>query len=169
MSELDDIERDLWGQRQNRGEEDEVNTQQIFEQYKICIEMADKISERRGTANTFFLTFNTTIVGALSAFYKDVPSEAASAFFAATIVLCVTWAFLLRSYRTLNTAKFKIIGLLERRLPASPFWSAEWQALGEGKDWRKHIPLGPIETIVPVLFILVYLYLMYLKFFSAGQ
>ena len=59
---------------------------------------------------------------------------------------------------------FQVIGLLEKRLPASPFWSAEWRALGEGRNWKKHIPLGPIETLVPIVFFLVYLYLAYLNF-----
>ena len=33
----------------------------VFEQYKICIEMADRVSQRRGPTNTFFLTLNTAI------------------------------------------------------------------------------------------------------------
>ena len=35
---------------------DEVNT--LLEQYKIAVNMADKISDRRATANNFFLTLN---------------------------------------------------------------------------------------------------------------
>ena len=31
----------------------------LLEQYKIYVEMADRISARRGLANTFFLTLNT--------------------------------------------------------------------------------------------------------------
>ena len=36
---------------------------------------------------------------------------------------------------------------MEERLPCSPWWAAEWKALGEGKEWRKHVPLGPILFI----------------------
>ena len=36
-----------------------------FEIYKIAVEMADRISARRGLANTFFLTINTTVLGVL--------------------------------------------------------------------------------------------------------
>ena len=39
----------------------------VLEQYKLYVEMADRISARRSTANTFFLTLNTLLVGALSA------------------------------------------------------------------------------------------------------
>ena len=72
------------------------------------------------------------------------------------ILLCFAWWWLIRAYRQLNTAKFKIIGEFESRLPASPFWAAEWHELGEGKDFRKHTPLSVIETVVPVIFALLY-------------
>src|SRR5262245_9792406 len=42
----------------------------LLEQYKLYVEMADRISQRRGTANTFFLTVNTAIIGALGTFIK---------------------------------------------------------------------------------------------------
>ena len=41
----------------------------LLAQYKICVEMADKISARRCTANNFFLSINTfllTAIGVLS-------------------------------------------------------------------------------------------------------
>jgi hypothetical protein len=70
---------------------------------------------------------------------------------------CAAWWWLVRSYRQLNGAKFKVIGALEERLPASVYWRAEWVALGGGKDWRKFLPLFHLEQWVPVLFALVYL------------
>jgi hypothetical protein len=33
----------------------------ILEQYKLYVEMAERISQRRGLTNTFFLTLNTAI------------------------------------------------------------------------------------------------------------
>jgi len=158
-NELDEIEQRLWQSEQ--GQEVQLNSQHIFEQYKLCVEMVDRISSRRGIANTFFLSLNTAIIGALSAFYKDVPSDVGDTFLFVAIILCITWAFLLRSYRTLSRAKFKVIGLMEKRLPASPFWAAEWKALAEGKDWRIHMSLVPIETVVPFAFVLAYAYLLW--------
>ena len=49
------------------------------------------------------------------------------------------WFYLLRSYRLLNAAKYEVVGALETRLPASPYWSAEWTALGGGE--------GPEEVL----------------------
>ena len=78
------------------------------------------------------------------------------------IVFCLAWAALLRSYRNLNTAKFKVIGLMEERLPTSPFYAAEWRALGSGKDWSKYIPLSLVEKTLPTVFIIAYFCLAYI-------
>jgi hypothetical protein len=160
VSDLEEIRKNLWST--NVAKESYPDTafqRDLLEQYKLCLEMADRISARRGAANTFFLTFNTSVVGALGVLFDRIPQPAAIAIYVATVGFSIAWLLLLRSYRSLNTAKFKVIGLIEEGLPASPFYAAEWKALGEGKDWRKHIPLSPIETIVPVLFAACYVYL----------
>jgi hypothetical protein len=152
MGTADDIREVIWN-------EEFANPERLLEQYKMCVEMADRISQRRGAANTFFLTFNTAVVGALSGFYDNVPGDVAVAMYAAAAVLSIAWGLLLRSYRNLNSAKFEVIGVLEERLPANVYYKAEWKALGEGKDWRKYIPLSAIETFVPAIFFVIYLYL----------
>lgn len=163
--ESDGIRHNLWNTDAGRDEYSDTAFQRdLLEQYKLCVEMADRISARRAAANTFFMTFNTAVVGALGAFFEHIPQTAAIAIYAAAIGFCVAWIVLLRSYRSLNTAKFKVIGLMEERLPSSPLYAAEWKALGEGKDWRKHIPLSPIETIVPIGFAACYAYLAGLTF-----
>ena len=92
-------------------------------------------------------------------FYQHGPSTISVAIYLAASVMAITWAVLLRSYRNLNTAKFQVIGELEKRLPAQMFYGAEWKALGEGKDYKKYIPLSLIETIVPTIFFAIYIYL----------
>lgn len=124
----------------------------ILEQYKIYVEMADRISHRRSVANTFFSSINT------SYFFAYINFNNSNLVLSIVGVLnCFVWFLILRNYRNLNSAKFKVIGLLEEKLPASPYWNAEWTALGEGKDWKKYIPLSLIETFVPFLFSLVYI------------
>src|SRR5262245_6084004 len=131
-----------------------------MDQWKLCVEMADRISARRGLTNTFFLTLNTaifTVIGVIAKESSDFP-DAWVLLFPLIVVLgeCIAWWWLVRSYRLLNGAKFMVVGLLEEQLPASPFWRAEWTALGEGKDWRRYLPLTHLEQWVPVLFALVY-------------
>ena len=155
-SESEKIRDALWHADSAIGIADQSH---LIEQYKLYVEMADRISQRRGTANTFFLTFNTALVGALAGFFENELTNVTIAMYITAIILSVTWILLLRSYRNLNSAKFKVIGEMEKRLPAQAYYAAEWQALGEGKDIKKYIPLSVIETAVPLAYIGVYLYL----------
>ena len=132
----------------------------ILEQYKVYVEMADRISQRRALTNTFFLTLNTAIFTLIGVFWKDRPrgSHWWLVFpLVAALGECFAWFYLVRSYRLLNTAKYAVIGRLEERLPASPYWRAEWWALGEGKDPKKYWPLTHIEKWIPLLFGAVFL------------
>jgi hypothetical protein len=127
----------------------------VLEQYKTYVEMADRISARRALANTFFLTLNTAVFTLVGVFLQ-VQFRAASWLLLfpllALLGQCAAWYHLLRSYRQLNTAKYLVVGALEKRLPASPYFRAEWIALGEGKDRSKYRPLTHLEQWIPVLF-----------------
>lgn len=132
----------------------------LLEQYKTCVEMADRISVRRMLANTFFLTVNTAAMTLFGVFWQDQPrGDSLWLAFPLIALLAETaaWFILLRSYRQLNTAKYIVIGILEEQLPASPYWRAEWKALGEGQDPTRYIPLSHIEQWVPVVFALTYI------------
>lgn len=135
----------------------------ILEQYKLYVEMTDRISSRRGLANTFFLTLNSAVLTLVAVFWKDRP-EGLSPWFLLPVLafalgLCLAWFWLVRSYRQLNSGKFAVIGALERRLPASPWWNGEWKALrGEEKDKSTYWALTHLEIWVPLLFGLAYVF-----------
>lgn len=123
----------------------------LLDQYKMYVEMADRISQRRATANTYFLSLNSAIlafVGYLTA--KDT-SEHLWMLAAGGIALSVLWEALITSYRNLNTAKFKVIHMIEKRLPISPY-EAEWVAMGEGRNPTLYRPISHIEQGVPYVF-----------------
>lgn len=131
----------------------------VMEQWKLYVEMADRVSSRRGLTNTFFLTLNTAIFTVIGVVGKERPNVSSWVVALPLVVVlgeCAAWWWLVRSYRQLNTAKFKVVGALEERLPASPYWRSEWVALGEGRDWRKYLPLTHLEQWIPILFALVY-------------
>lgn len=133
----------------------------LLEQYKLYVEMADRVSARRGSSNTFFLTLNTTAVTAIGLLWSGHLRESKWILvflFLGLIVECMAWFWLLRSYRQLNSAKYAVVGALEERLPASPYWSAEWVALGEGRDPTRYWPLSHIEQWIPSLFAIIYLF-----------
>ncbi|MEV0375170.1 hypothetical protein AB0I10_36280 [Streptomyces sp. NPDC050636] len=133
----------------------------ILEQYKLCVEMADRVSSRRNLTNTFFLTFNTAVV-AVVVTVSGVNWRGGSVWvlLAGLVILltqCLAWFVMMRSYRQLNAAKYAVIGALERKLPAFAYSDAEWGALGEGRDWRRYVPLTYVEQGVPLIFSVAYI------------
>lgn len=131
--------------------------------------MADKISERRQSANSFFLTVNTALIAFLGLVASpDVGSDADVAaspplpwvlvISAAGVVLCYTWYRLVRSYKDLNTAKFKVVHAIESKLPSSPY-DAEWEAVGRGERPDLYLPFTHVEIWIPWVFAALYVLL----------
>lgn len=126
-----------------------------LEMYKTYLEMADRISERREKANSFFLAVNTALIALLA---KDAfgGSAAAPRVLEALVpvaggVLCYLWYRIIRSYRDLNSAKFKVVHAIERQLPLRPY-DAEWESVGRGKSATLYLPFTHVEIVVPWLF-----------------
>ena len=157
MTENDDLAVRLWNEDVPAAYKDsDKHLDHLLEQYKLYVEMADRISARRAIANTFFLTANTALVAAMATYFEKVSVWCAAFISAAAIVLCYVWERLVKSYRQLNTAKYKVIGEMEKHLPCSPYWSAEWKELGEGKDPEIYTQLTAVERWVPVVFAILY-------------
>ena len=156
-----DLRADLWadGGQAQPGYSGTDGTLVLLEQYKIYVEMADHVSARRGLTNTFFLTLNSAIFAAIGFAVGRITHPASWLLVFPMIVFvaqCLAWFWLVRSYRQLNGAKYAVIGALEERLPASPYWRAEWKALGEGKDPARYWPLTHLEQWIPLLFAITY-------------
>jgi hypothetical protein len=152
----------------------------LLDLYKTAVEMADRVSARRAGANSFFLTLNVAlaaVVGVVSSARKAPPHGSVPSFDAfglcvtagAGIVLAIVWWALLRYYRRLNGAKFKVINALEARLPAQPY-ADEWKYLHPGEAvggakavawWRrgKHREATVVEQVVPFVFVVIYVVL----------
>jgi hypothetical protein len=124
----------------------------FFELYELAVEMADRISARRAVANSFFLTVNTALA--------TLAGAGAFGWYAAAagIVVAVSWWAVLRSYRHLNAAKFRVILAMEERLPMQVF-GQEWVHLtteGGRPASRRYRELGSVERIVPWVFVAIY-------------
>ena len=159
---LDDVRNVLWSSKPGLaawGDTKEYSAA-LLEQYKIYVEMADRISARRGLTNTFFLTLNSAIFTVIGVFWTNRPHASSWLLIFPLLVLvgqCLAWFWLVRSYRQLNAAKYAVVGAMEERLPASPYWRAEWKALGEGKDPSRYWPLSHLEQWIPALFGICYI------------
>ena len=131
---------------------------ELLEIYRLHVEMADRVSQRREGANRLFVTLLSAMIvlmAAVSRFgtgMEAVPVEFAVVVLAATVLsLAASWFIVIRSYRQLNTGKFDVLRKLEEELPFA-FYRMEWERLGEGKDPGKYWKLTVVETFLPAIF-----------------
>lgn len=134
----------------------EAESKERLEIYKMLVEMADRVSQRRQAANNFYLSVNTFLVGG-SAFLKTLtPGIVTLAIVTvAGLAICALWYQNIQSYKTLNGAKFGVINDIETRLAEQPF-HAEWQRLDPDGDGDRHQPFHKVEGVVPWVFATVY-------------
>jgi len=141
-----------------QGRYGEAFSQHRLEQYKLYVEMADRVSSRRMTANSFFVTINTALVAFLGIAVAKDETQRLGWYIAvslAGITVCTLWYFLVGSYRDLNTAKFRVVHLVETELPLR-LYDAEWEMVGRGKSWRLYLPVTHIESKIPIVFAGIY-------------
>ncbi|MCL1862747.1 MAG: hypothetical protein FWF78_04175 [Defluviitaleaceae bacterium] len=117
--------------------------------------MADRISQRRSLANSFFITANVALLTVASWFQEDFGNYMYLVS-AIGVILALFWFFGIRSYGQLNSGKFKLIHEIEKQLPLNLF-SYEWNLLGNGKSYKLYWPLSHVERVVPWLFIILYI------------
>ena len=125
----------------------------LFEQYKIAVEMADRISARREGANKLFLSANSIIL----IFIATRQELANIHIFIGTfgIVLSYIWASIIQNYRSLNSAKYAVILEIEEKLPWKVYGD-EWKKLKIGEDKKVYAKLTVVEKKLPHVFLVFY-------------
>lgn len=134
--------------------------EEFLEIYKLHAELADRVSQRREGANRLHLSLLIGLAlfaAALLRFGADGVSADGVLSWAGILgtVLAVSWYVVIRSYRQLNTGKFSALQDLESRL-AYPFFTKEWELLGEGRKRRRYWKLTVVETALPCVFALLF-------------
>ena len=99
--------------------------QLLMEQYRIMIETSEKLMERRQETVGLYTTLCTALlalIGASFAFEEAFISGLVLLICGLILViLCRNWRLSLESYDLNNTGKFKVINLIEKKLPADMF------------------------------------------------
>lgn len=139
---------------------DQANKDALLEQYRLYLSSASEISDRRQKANEYYLTVNTILVSFIVfvSQYDKISDPKMIIYFITLIGLInsVITYFIIRSYKQLNSVKFKVIHELEKLLPANLF-AYEWELLGKGKIRSKYWPFSHLELKIPLLFAIVYI------------
>lgn len=130
----------------------------LFDTYQLCVEMADRLSARRHTTNSHFVSLNTAVAGVFGylAATKDpqVLRHVIWVLAPAGFLLSLMWFLQLRSYRNLGSAKFAVIHELESAIGIRPYF-AEWELVGRGET-PLYRPFTHLEAWVPGLFCSLY-------------
>ncbi|EDS81516.1 RipA family octameric membrane protein (plasmid) [Clostridium perfringens] len=122
-------------------------TSHLIDQWKVYVQMADNISERRGKNNNFFVTLNTTIITLSTTNFIGIEKSLVNIL---GIVLSIIWILSIKNYAKLNEAKFSVINSIENYLEIQGF-KEEWEYL----EINKYSELSNLEKWVPIIFILI--------------
>lgn len=135
--------------------------EQLLEQYKLYVEMADRISERRMQTNKFYISLLSGLLALLSILVSIGKLNQTLIFVIVSLLgmaLCILWHINIRSYRQLNSGKFKVIHEMEQNLPF-PCYDKEWEILGKGKEKSKYLQLTRVEKYIPLILSIPYVFL----------
>ncbi|RMG87839.1 MAG: hypothetical protein D6712_04940 [Chloroflexi bacterium] len=133
----------------------------FFEQYKILVESADRISKQRLQAHAFFITINSGLLALIAGLYKVGVQSLAGAVWLITLsivggLLCYIWRRLILSHKKLNSIKFEIINSIENYLPLR-MYSLEWKRIEEAIGTSSYKPFSDVEIHIPVIYAIVYI------------
>lgn len=136
-------------------------SQELLDIYKLHAELADRVSQRREGANRLYVSL---LVGlalfatAILRFRTDSISVDTILLWTSILgaTLTVSWYVVIRSYRQLNTGKFRVLHDLERQL-AFPFFTKEWEVLRKGKNQSRYRKLTVVETAIPCILFLLFI------------
>ena len=135
-----------------------TETDTLYKQYELYVNLMDKVYERRSNINTFYLSINSFLLTTLAAFLSQIATIGVNNSFWILVaacaggLFCLTWRRTILVSRVLIGRKYKVIHLLEQKLPARLF-DVEWEML-ESKG--KYVPFSDIEKFVPLVFIGAY-------------
>jgi hypothetical protein len=133
----------------------EKHLAQLLDQYKLFVEMADRLSARRLLVSNSYITMMGAGAFAYSAapqYFKEFERFFQLGITLGCMILAAMWYATIAYYRDLSDAKFHVINEMEMLLPAQPF-ASEWKYLREERSNRRRtsfITLTWIEMRVPL-------------------
>ncbi len=127
----------------------------ILEQYKLYVEMADRVSARRVQLTTLYTSILSGLLALLSItgnkdLFHGPQSIVLLVISILGLSLCLVWTVNINSYKQLNFLKFKVIHEMEAHL-AFPCYDREWKILKEDKTKQNYLRLTAVEKYIPTI------------------
>ena len=130
----------------------------LLEQYKLYVEMADRISQRRGISNKFHLSLVSAIFYICFRIYNTgfefgLREHIIVLFLLSlSIIVCISWINSIGSYKKINAAKFYVILEIEKKLEYAGY-GVEWGKLQIQKQEGNYNDLSYFEQWIPRIII----------------
>lgn len=165
LSELDSLIRGDSEYLHNKLFQNNIdNNEMLIEQYKVMLSTSESLIERRQKLTTTYISIFSVllpIISAMLSFSYFFLYFGAGLISIICIVLCFSWKNTIISYGKSNRAKFAILEEIESKLPTTMF-SSEWLALK--RITTKYKSFTNRETVIPILFVVVYTVLLLISF-----
>ena len=138
-----------------------TETDTYVEIYKLHSELADRVSQRREEANRLHVSIVVGLVVFLGTLIRFSDDRTLDTILFLAVGFCgltvsASWYIVLRSYRQLNSEKFRVLHDLETRLPYQ-FFMMEWDPGSVGAKSNKYTRLSVVETIIPIMYGVLFL------------
>ena len=140
-------------------EEKNNKTAELIDQYKMFQKSSEDLVSRRQSTSSFYISVNSAIVafsGILLGLF-DTPIKLIMILFMSIIgiVLDISWINILDAYSTLNSAKMKVITMIEKTMPIA-LYDTEWQIMSDKLNNKKYVSFTNREKRIPVIFLCIY-------------
>ena len=129
---------------------------QYLEVYKLHAELADRVSQRREGANRLYVSLLAGLMVFLAAWLRFGLGDTSDRIVLVIVglfgvFLAGSWFSVIRSYKQLNSEKFRVLHELEQHL-AFQFFIREWDPQSKGKKSDRYWKLTNVESALPFLF-----------------
>ena len=132
---------------------------ELVKQYEMFQKTSEDLVTRRQDVNSFYITVNsamTALLGIVLGIAKPPANLIVIGFMCiAGMILDMSWINILDAYGTLNSAKMKVINLLEEQLPVA-LYDVEWRIMSDKLNNRRYVSFTDSEKRIPKLFIIIY-------------
>ena len=143
-----------------------MTNENVLDMYKLFVEMTDRTTQRRQSTNHCFLGINVAMIFLLTLPHLQLLWGVAVGISIIGILNCWVWRCLLKSYKTLISAKFKVICEMEEDI-GYKLYDNEWKILSYGKGKKVHKEFTVTESHIPSVFCLAYVGIILLSSISA--
>lgn len=134
------------------------------DEYRLFLDYVVKMTERRGTITTTYLSVNAAIAGALGLIFRDIQPHvwgqqlAGLVLLLAGIIACNLWRRLINQYSILMKWWYEKLRILEPSMPnSSQLLVKEFKELYQASSGKPSIGLTHYETQLTWLFTALYI------------